>query len=200
MATIWINFSSGLELNPVVVKDCHHQVTTNRSGCLVFLIGHRHHDVIRLVYWRRTRRRLFFVSSPNFHGFFFHSVRMSAHKWKRTNYLNVKFVIVTQPTHNNINHSQYWRPVAFRSVSWCQLKWGRWGGGHHSITATSIFFLFLFSVMNVCWISISIRGVAMLPKSLRSHDLRWPVVTDSHKHLENDFEGNTRDSYFSFNF
>jgi hypothetical protein len=40
----------------------------------------------------------------------------------------------------------------------------------------------------------------MLPKSLRSHDLRWPVVTDSHKHLENDFEGNTRDSYFFFQF
>lgn len=39
-----------LELNPVAVKDCHHQVTTNRSGCLVFLVRHRHHDVIRLVY------------------------------------------------------------------------------------------------------------------------------------------------------
>jgi hypothetical protein len=39
-----------LELNPVAVKDCHHQVTTKKGGCLVFLVGHRHHDVIRLVY------------------------------------------------------------------------------------------------------------------------------------------------------
>jgi hypothetical protein len=39
---------------------------------------------------------IFSFSPPNFHGFFYHSIRMSAHKWKRTNYLNVKFVIVTQ--------------------------------------------------------------------------------------------------------